>query len=193
MEKLKRGIILLLLVFPLVHSACVSKPSFYNRGSIDKANVKIAVLPFKDFNDKEGNNSGELVNNLFESILLQRGFKVIEVEKTAVEADYEFLEKNEFASVWIMGTGTAIGADYMVYGSVHDYKTFQSSTSFLYIFSWLELTSSVGITARMVSCKTGEIVWTGSLTRASYTINDAAAEAINDLIRTIRYKSAGKK
>jgi len=80
----------------------------------------------------------------------------------------------------------------MIYGSVHDYTIYQSYTTFIYIFGWLELTSSVGVTARMVSCKTGEIVWSGSLTRKSYTYNDAAEETVSELIRTIRYRSKEK-
>lgn len=177
----------------LLNFSCVSQTSFFNKGGIDVKNEKIAVLPFKDYNHNEGNNSGELVRNLFESTLLHRGFHVIEVEKTAVVVDYDFLEKNEFPSKWITETGSAIGADFMLYGSVHDYRTYQSSTSFIYIFSWLEITSSVGVTARLVSCKTGEVIWSGSLTRASYTYNDAAAEAIKDLVRTIKIRSAESK
>lgn len=181
---------LLLLSFIVLHTSCVSNPSFFNRGSIDRGNEKIAVLPFKDFNDKEGNNSGELVRSLFETTLLRRGFKIIEIEKTAAAADYQFLEKSEFPSKWIIDTGTAIGADFMLYGSVHDYKTYQSSTSFLYLFSWVELTASVGITARLVSCKTGEVVWSGSLSYSSYTLNDAADITVKALVKTIKYKPA---
>lgn len=190
--KLELALLLLLSVL-LLNVSCVSQPSFFNRGSVHKGSEKIAVLPFKDYNHNEGNNSGELVRNLFESTLLGRGFHIIEVEKTAVVVDYDFLEKNEFPAKWIIDTGAAVGADFMIYGSVHDYKTYQSSTSFLYLFSWLEITSSVGVTARLVSCKTGEVVWTGSITSASYTFNDAAAEAVKDLVKTIKYKSAQSK
>jgi len=181
------------LIVSMLNLSCVSETSFFNKGSVDRKNDKIAVLPFKDYNHNEGNNSGELARSIFESTLLRRGFNVIEVEKTAVMVDFDFLEKNKFPSEWIIETGPAIGADYMLYGSVHDYRTYQSSTSFLYLFSWLEITSSVGITARLVSCKTGEVVWSGSLTRASYTFNDAAVEAIRDLVRTIKIRSADSK
>ena len=57
--------------------SCVTQPAFFNRGGIDKANVKIAVLPFRDYNSNEGNNSGELARSLFESTLLRRGFSII--------------------------------------------------------------------------------------------------------------------
>lgn len=194
MENIKRGLLSLILLSVFVMNvSCVSQPSYFSRGSVNRGSEKIAVLPFRDYNQNEGNNSGELVRTLFESTLLKRGFHIIEVEKAAVAVDYDFLEKNEFPSKWIIDTGEAIGSDFMIYGSVHDYRTYQSSTSFLYLFSWLEITSSVGVTARLVSCKTGEVVWRGTLTCASYTFGDAAAEAVKGLVKTIRYKPAESK
>ncbi len=193
MKAIAKGTASLILLFFIMNLSCVSETSFFNRGSVDRKIDKIAVLPFKDYNHNEGNNSGELARNIFESTLLRKGFNVIEIEKTAVVVDFDFLEKNEFPSKWITETGSVIGADYMLYGSVHDYRTYQSSTSFLYLFSWLEITSSVGITARLISCKTGEVVWSGSLTRASYTFNDAANEAIRELVRTIKIRPADSK
>jgi TolB-like protein len=184
---------LIILLFFILNLSCISQTSFFNKGGVDKKHDKIAGLPFRDYNRNEGNNSGELARNVFESTLVRKGFNVIEVEKTAVVVDFDFLEKNEFPSKWITETGSAIGADYMLYGSVHDYRTYQSTTSFLYIFSWLEITSSVGITARLVSCKTGEVVWSGALTRASYTFNDAAVESIGDLVRTIKIRPVDSK
>ena len=186
----KRKLIITPLMFLILLVSCVSQPAFFNRGGIDKKNVKIAVLPFRDYNSVGGNNSGELVRSLFESTLLRKGFQIIEVEKAAAAAEYQFLAKNEFPSKWIIETGNAIGSDYMIYGSVHDYTVFQNSTTFLYLFEWLEITASVGITARMVSCSTGEVVWSGSFTGISYTLNDAAREAVYSLVRTIREKSA---
>ncbi len=186
----KKFIFIISIIFCITLFSCVSKPLYLNKTEIDKKQ-KIAVLPFIDYKSDDGksNNSGELVRSTFESRLMLKGFNVIEIEKTSSNTDYSFLKKNEFPGKWIVETGSALGADYMIYGSVHDYRNFESTTSFLYIFSWPESTSSLGITARMVSCKTGEIVWSGSFTRLSYTYNDAAAEAVNALIRTIKIKS----
>lgn len=186
---------LYLIMLPVIFSAalfsCISNPSYFNKSDIDKKNQRIAVLPFIDYkyNDGNINNSGELVRNTFESKLIVRGFNVIEIEKTSSNIDYSILKKNEFPGKWIVETGSVIGADYMIYGSVHDYRNYESTTSFLYLFSWPESISIVGITARMVSCKTGELVWSGSFTRASYSYSDAASEAVDVLIRSIRRKS----
>ena len=76
---------------------------------------------------------------------------------------------------------------------MHDYRVFQHSTTFLYLFSWLETTYSVGITARMVSSKTGEAVWTGLLTKKSYTFSDAAEEVVNDFIKSMKLKPVVKE
>ncbi|HNX24887.1 MAG TPA: hypothetical protein PKG60_12640 [Spirochaetota bacterium] len=187
----RKNLFILLIIFSITLSSCVSNPSYFNKSEVDRKNVKIAVLPFSDFKSTEGNsnNSGELVRSVFESRLILKGFNVIEIEKTSSSIDYSVLKKTEFPGRWIIETGNALGADYMIFGSVHDYRNIENVTSFLYLFSWLESTSSVGITARMVSCRTGEIVWSGSYTRASYSYNDAATEAVNVLIHSIRRKS----
>lgn len=187
---MKRKLFLIVfIIFLSTLSSCVSNPIYINKDVIDKDNSKIAVLPFRDFNTKEGNNSGELARSIFEQRLMLKGFNVIEIEKISSKVDYSILNKNEFSGNWIIETGRKLGADYMIFGSVHDYKVYQNLTSFLYIFSWLEMTSSVGITARMVSCKTGEVAWSGSFSRPSFTFNDAAVETVNALIQTIKRKS----
>jgi TolB-like protein len=174
----------------LVLTSCVSNPAYINKYAIDIKKSKIAVLPFRDYNTNDGNNSGELVRSIFEQKLMLKGFTVIEIEKTSSSVDYSVLKKNEFPGNWIVETGSKIGADYMIYGSLHDYRVYQNLTSFLYIFSWLEVTSSVGVTARMVSCATGEVVWSGSFSKSSYTFNDAASESVYALIRTIKRNPA---
>lgn len=176
----------------MVVLSCVSRPYFYNSGAVDKSAVRIAVLGFKDYNGSTGNNSGELVRNIFEGKLQMRGYQTICIEKTNSASNLEILEKKNQTGQWFIDTGKSIGADYIIYGSVHDYTIYQSYTTFIYIFGWLELTSSVGVTARMVSCSTGEVVWSGSITRKSYTLSDAAEEAVYELIRTIKYKPADK-
>lgn len=185
----RKKILLYAVAFMILLISCVSNPVFFNRSVIDRDKARIAVLPFRDYNSKEGNNSGELVRSVFESKLILRGFKVIEIEKVSSGVDYSVLEKQEFPAKWFVEKGEAMGADYVIYGSVHDYRVFQNLTSFLYIFEWLEVTASVGVTARMISCKTGEVVWSGSYTRSSYTFNDATNEVINIFVRSIKYKT----
>lgn len=187
--KKKLYLFLIIFVFSIALSACISNPSYLNKSRIDITKSKIAIIPFLDFNSAEGNNSGELVRNIFESRLIVKGFNVVEIEKTVSAIDYSILKKREFPEKWFIETGNTLGVDYILYGSVHDYRTYQNVTSLIYIFSWLEVTSSVGITARLVSCKTGEVVWSGSYARTSYTYNDAATEVINTLIRTIKRNS----
>jgi TolB-like protein len=182
---MKREIIIL-YIFVLAFFSCASKPSFFNKEEIDRKNSKIAVIPFIDYNKNEGNNSGELVRSVFEAQLITNDFNVVEIEKISSNIHFDILKKYEFSGDWLVETGKSIGADYIIYGSVHDYKMYQNTTSFLYIFSWLETTASVGITARLVSCKTGEVMWHGSYTRSSYDFNNAANEAVKTLIRSIK-------
>ncbi len=182
------------IILILSFVSCVSNPTFFNKASVDRSTAKIAVLPFRDYNNSEGNNnnSGELVRSVFESKLMLKGFNVIGIEKTSSSVDYSVLKKSEFPGKWIIETGKTLDADYMIFGSIHDYRTFENLTSFLYIFSWLESTSTVGVTARMISCKTGDVIWSGSFTRSAFTFSDAANEAVNALIRTIKLKANEK-
>ena len=182
-----------LMLFIMASFSCVSRPFSFNSGAVDRAKVKIAVLGFRDYNGSIGNNSGELVRNLFEGKLQNRGYNTVCIEKTGSSANLEVLDKKNQTSQWFIDAGRSIGADYIIYGSVHDYTVYQSYTTFIYIFGWLELTSSVGVTARMVSCSTGEVVWSGSITRKSYTLSDAAEESVYELIRTIKYRPDGNK
>ncbi len=184
---MKRELFVLVSIISIIMlTSCVSNPAYINKYAIDIKNSKIAVLPFRDYSIIDGNNSGELVRSTFEQKLLLKGFSVIEIEKISSTVDYSFLNKNEYPGSWIIKTGNQLGVDYMIYGSVNDYRVYQNLTSFLYIFSWLEVTTSVGVTARMVSCKTGEVVWYGSYSKSSYTLNDAASEVVYALIRTIK-------
>jgi len=173
--------------------SCVSTSVSFNKELIDKESATIAVLPFRDFNSSEGNNSGALARNVFETRLVNRGFKVISMESLASTLDLSKSPVNEYAKEWIIKSGEASGAEYFIFGSVYDYRVFQYATSFIYIFSWLETTYSMGITARMVSAKTGEAVWTGSLTKKSYTYSDAAEEVVNDFIKSIKIKHPDKE
>jgi len=185
----KRGITFIIFFTFILFSCASNKPSFFSKEEIDRKNSKIAVIPFIDYNKNESNNSGELVRSVFEAQLMTNGFNVIEIEKTSSNIQFDILKKYEFSGDWLVETGRSIGVDYIIYGSVHDYRIYQNTTSFLYIFSWLETTASVGITARLVSCKTGEVIWHGSYTRSAYDYNIAANEAVKALIRSIKCKA----
>ena len=174
-------------------TSCLSQPAYFNQVVLDRDSIRIAVLPFRDYKKNEGNNSGDLVRNVFETKLINRGFKTIDVEKIASGLEISNLQDADINSDWIIETGRAINADYMVFGSIYDYRVFEYSTTFIYIFEWLETTYSLGVTARMVSCKTGNVVWSGTHSSKSYTFNDAAEDVVNAMIKTMKYKSSLKK
>lgn len=189
----KKFILIFIALGLAANISCVSSSVSYNKDMLDRDNISIAVLPFKDFNKKENNNSGALVRNIFETKLFNRGFNVKSIEAISSELDCSLSENDEYSRSWIIEAGKISGVDYFIFGSVHDYRVFQHSTTFLYLFSWLETTYSVGITARMVSSKTGEAVWTGLLTKKSYTFSDAAEEVVNDFIKSMKLKPVVKE
>ncbi len=170
--------------------SCISRPVYFNGKDerIDRSKSRIAVMPFRDFKSREGNNSGTLVRNIFESSLRKRGFITINYEKNLSEIPESQLEDFRLSSKWVKDNSQSIQADYVLFGYVYDYTVFQMTTSFLYLFSWLETTYSVGITAKIISCSTGEIVWSGAFSSKSYTFNDAARESVDSLLRTVRFK-----
>ncbi len=185
-----RIVFLLQLLLAVTVFSCVSKPYFFNKEAIDRSAVNIAVLPFVDYSGANGavNSSGELVRSSIESRMILKGFRIIELEKLSSALDASVLKKKEYSGNWIVESGRKTGADYMILGSVHDYRTYENITSFLYLFSWFESTSTVGVTARMVSCKTGEVVWAGIFTRSSFSYSDAANEAARALVSTLKLK-----
>jgi|GEM_PF-621644 len=185
------SVFFILVVFMMSVLSCISQPVFHNDNmseSIDRKNNEIIVLSFRDFKAGEENNSGVLVRNVFESRLKKRGFTVVSYEKTS--PNMPEIEDRGFAvnSRWVKENADNLKADYVLYGSIYDYTVFQTTTSFLYIFSWLETTYSVGINAKIISSKSGEVVWSGAYASKSYTYNDAARESVDSLIRTIRLK-----
>lgn len=189
----KKFILMFMALALIANISCVSSSVSYNKDLLDRENISIAVLPFKDFNKKESNNSGTLVRNVFETKLFNRGFNVKSIEAITSDLDCYLFENDEYSRDWVIEAGKISGVDYFIFGSVHDYRVFQYETSFLYIFSWLETTYSVGITARMVSTKTGEAVWTGLLAKKSYTFSDAAEEVVYEFIKSMKLKPVDKE
>ncbi len=169
----------------LILTGCASTPIWYNKRPIEK-NKTVAILPFLDY--KEKNNSGQLFTNLFSIYFLKNGFNVAEREKIRQIIKEKEIDLSGMTHDSTKELGTLLNADYILTGAVIDYNSYSSTRQLFYIFEWLQITCSVGVTARLIDINTGEVIWVGSATDQSYSFQEAAEEILNILYKTIAVK-----
>ncbi len=107
------------------------------------------------------------------------------IESTALEKEIDLSGMTHDSTREL---GTLLNADYILIGAVIDYNSYSSTRQLFYIFEWLQITCSVGVTARLIDINTGEVIWVGSATDQSYSFQEAAEEILNILYETIAVK-----
>ncbi len=186
----------MVLISSMVLISCISRPRYYNEKTgevVKRGKSSIMVMPFRDYKVGEGNNSGALVSSIFESVLKKRGFTLVPFEKSSFILSEDGEEPFNVTSTWVVENAHRLGADFLLFGKVHDYSKYTGTTSFLYIFSWTDTSCSVGVSAKLMSCSTGDILWSGSFSCKAYTFHDAAWESADSLLKTMRFKKGKNK
>ncbi len=176
--------------------SCISRPLYYNEKTDEillREQSRIMVLPFRDYNFNEGNNSGNLARSIFESSLKKMRFRVVPFEKSSFFFPEDREEAFSVTSDWVVENSKNLGVDFVLFGQVYDYSREKGTTSFLYIFSWSDTDCTVGISAKLISCSTGDVLWSGSFSSKSYTFHDAAWESIDSLVKTIKFRTVKRK
>jgi TolB-like protein len=176
------GLILILAVGSLalwILGGCaaetVSRTSL-NRALLDQENIKkVAVLPFES--PAEDPQAGSHISQLFEMQLLQTGlYQIAErgpVEKNLKEKGLDRLPVSDPATLSQLREQTQV--DGIILGSVSQYSRF-----------------NFGFTARLVSLKSGLVLWSvsqtgGMVTRPlSQVADEAVRSAVLDLLVKIR-------
>ena len=164
-------------------AGCTAPPLTYTSRTLDKTR-HVAILPFLDY--KESNNSGQLVTNLFTMYFLQNGVKVAEREKinqVILEKGMDLAGFNEKSA---QEFGQVLNVDYILIGAVTDYTSYSTSRKLFYIFEWMQIIGTVGVTARLIDVRAGEIIWVGTASEKSYSFNDAADQVVGTLFQTMR-------
>jgi curli biogenesis system outer membrane secretion channel CsgG len=143
----------------------------------------VAILPFLDF--KEKNNSGRLVTNLFTIYFLKSGFNVAEREKINQIVLEKNMDLSGLSDESAQEFATVLNVDYILTGSVIEYNSYSSKQKLFYIFEWMQIICSVGISARLIDVRTGEIIWVGIGNDQSHSFKDAADKVAHSLMKTI--------
>jgi curli biogenesis system outer membrane secretion channel CsgG len=147
-----------------------------NRALLDQESIKrVAVLSFE--NPPDDFQAGSHISKLFESYLLQTNLYQIaergEIEKVLKERG--FGKTSELDKATLRQLGELLQVDGLVLGAVSQYNRF-----------------NFGFTARLVSIKSGLILWSvsqtgGMLTRPlSQVANETVQAAVKDLQMKIR-------
>jgi curli biogenesis system outer membrane secretion channel CsgG len=134
-------------------SAIVVKPGY------DFSQIKrVAVLDFKDASNFS--NSGSTVAELFVKHLLRTGYNVIEREELeSILREHRLSVEGILNSSQAKEFGKIAGVDAIITGSIPiaiEERSFYENGFPRYI------SAQVGLTCRMISVETGEVLWAGS-------------------------------
>ncbi|MDH5716257.1 MAG: CsgG/HfaB family protein [Spirochaetia bacterium] len=173
--------IITMLIF-MLSLKCATPPIYYNKRAV-KENATIAVMPFSDYLEK--NNSGQLFTNIFSIFFMRDNYKLAEREKISQIMREKSIDISHITESSTKEIGDFLNVDYLLIGSVTDYTSYSSEKKLFYIFEWLQITCSVGVTARLIDVNTGEVIWVGSATDQSYSYQQAVEAAIGQLYLSI--------
>lgn len=180
-----------LLFFFLLTSCVTPRATFYKSFDPQKVSV-IAVGEFKSYSGYT--SSGDMVKNLMIEHLLRRGYTVKEqisedveyiltgsVTKFLPEKKYLVYTGTDKQQIMIGGPLTEISGSY-VYNIGSAFGIPNSEV--------VATNSTVGVSARLIEKKTGNIVWTASFVYEALTVETAADIVVNYLITSLTGKKA---
>lgn len=168
--RLRSGLCALALLF----AGCATVDEKYFLDTETKANVfvdrgmpqikKIAIMPFKAPTELLGGS----VADIFVTEMLRAGrYGVLERSRMA-----QVLSESELALAGVSAAkaaeiGTMMGADAVMVGTVDEYAKVKHG--------WHE-DALIGMTARLIDCKSGQVVWSVDLARRADDKNTTLAE-----------------
>ncbi len=172
---------------------CTTPRGTFHKEFNPKAISVISVGEFKPYGNFT--SSGEMIKNLIIEHLLQRGYTIKEQDSPEVEyillgsvtrfipekkyLVYTGSEKSEKQQVVMSGPLTEISGSY-VYNLGPAFGLPDSSI--------IATNSTVGVSARLVEKKTGNIVWTCSFVYEALTVETAADIVVNYLVTSLTGK-----
>jgi curli biogenesis system outer membrane secretion channel CsgG len=183
----KIGLSLLLAVS--VFAASCGAPSIVLKQNYDFTKIKkVAVLGFNDAAYYP--NSGAMVSELFIKYLLGSGYNVIErTQLDAILKEYQLSSQGITDPAEAKRLGKIAGVDALVIGSIPyvvPERSFYDNGEMRYV------AAQVGVTFRMISVETGEVIAAGSNTYDAMDVQTAfeylVSSLVDELIRDLRKK-----
>ena len=173
------GLALLALLF----FGCATADEKYFLDTETKANVfvapgkssvqKVAIMPFKAPTELIGSS----VSDLFVTEMLRAGkYQLVERSQMTQVLKESELSMAGLSAASAVEVGAMVGAEGVLIGTVDEYDTVPYRG---------DPYASVGITARLIDCKTGKVVWSvdiaGRAESRKTTLSGEARELIHDM------------
>lgn len=177
---MKRSLMMLISAFivSLFLSSCAVESVIVKPGYDFTQIKRVAVI---DFNDASYfNRSGALVSDLFVKYLLKTGFNVVErQELEAILREHQLSIQGILNREQVKEFGKISGVDALVTGSISmliPERDFYEGGNPRFI------AAQVGVTCRMISVETGEVLWAASNTYDGINTQTAFEYLISSLI-----------
>ncbi|MDY6933992.1 MAG: hypothetical protein SVZ03_07185 [Spirochaetota bacterium] len=181
----------LLVIHVILFLSCSSNPHYFLRdGKKFPLIMKVAVLPFKNITTQRG--AGKVVTNIFIQELFNS--RIYKIEEMGIIRDFfirqRIREKGEIDLDTANLLGSQIDVDAVFLGIVEEYYQDAGGKE--------GISPRVGLSVRMLSTKTGMILWKCSHQRTGddykiildwgkvRTVNLLAKKVIEEMIATIR-------
>ncbi len=179
------------LVAALLLTSCASTDEAYFLDTDTQANVyvapsggnpisKIAIMPFKGPTEL----IGQSVSDMFVTeILRSQRYELVERSQMANVLGEAELALSGLSATKAAEVGGMMGADGVMIGTVSEYETVAQRGKTLAV---------VGISARLIDCKTGKIVWSVDLAKRadsySVTLSEHARAVVHEMMAGLYQK-----
>jgi hypothetical protein len=182
-----KAAILLSLFLALFMTSCGTQTIVVKPGYDFSKIKRVAVLNFNDA--PYAPNSGQVPSELFTKYLLKTGYDVIErAQIDAIIREHQLFLQGVLDPAQVKEFGKVAGVDAIITGSISMLVAEQN----LYEAGYQRyIAAQVGITCRMISVETGEVLWVGSDTYDGMNTQTAFEYLISSLVDEL-IKTLGK-
>lgn len=176
--KINKTLISLLLLLPVFLVSCASNTVVMKPGYDFSKIKRIAVIEFR--NSAYYPNSGSMVSQLFAKYMLKAGYNVIERDELeALLRERQLSTANLLEPSTVLNYGKLLGIDAIVTGSI---PMVVPEQNFYDMGNPRFIAAQVGVTARMISVETGEVLWVGSDTYDAVNTQTAFEYLVSSLV-----------
>lgn len=171
----------------LFASGCASPKDKYFASTVSKANIyvmpkqysvrKVAIMPFKAPTELIGNSVSDM---MVTEMLRSERYELVERSQMAQVLNESELSLAGLSAAKAVEIGTMLGADGVIIGTVDEYGTTAIGARAYPV---------VGISARMIACDTGKVVWSVDLAeraeRKDSTLSEHARYVVHCMVAAL--------
>ena len=176
--KINKALIFLFSFLALLLSACSSSTIVMKPGYDFSKIKRVAVLEFR--NSAYYPNSGAMVSQMFAKYMLKAGYNIIERDELdALLRERNLSMSNLLDSDTTKNYGKLLGIDAIITGSI---PMVVAEQNYYEAGNPRFIAAQVGVTARMISIETGEVLWVGSDTYDAINTQTAFEYLVSSLV-----------